>query len=245
MIKKFATIGLILLLVPCFATGQDSTPQERYLQQDIERHELNRQRWADLTDGIDYSASRKRRERPASSENGDGNNGSVNLPAFGEGIGSSIARFLLIALAAVIIALLVRSMLGYGRARDKKIKRAGEGINIQKIEENLHEADLTDYIGQAKAQGDYNMAVRLYYLAILKELSLQKAIKWKVDKTNNEYLREMRGKPHFPQFRALTLIFEQSWYGGRDLDAASFARLEPEFIGFIQQMQPAAQATAS
>lgn len=236
MIKQIVSILILVLLGITSGQGQETiTPEERYLEASIEQHQLDRKRWADLTEGIDYTEKQRRQPAPREQQNENTRNESTSM--FGEGTGAAIARFLLITLGAIAIALLVKSMLGYGKVKNKKINRkTEEGIDIQKIEENIHEADLDDYIQQAKANGDYNLAIRLYYLAILKELSLQKDIKWKVDKTNNEYLREMRQHDMFTEFRQLTLIFERSWYGNRPPDAETFNRIEPGFQHFLNRL---------
>lgn len=238
MTKKNATILLLLLLGFAPGKGQDSTTsEERYLRSRIEQRSLDRNQWADLTEGLDYTEKKRRSSRQGSDQN-DSREQSRNFnPLFGEGTGAAITRFLLIALGAIGIALLVRSILGYGRPRDKKISRStAAGINIQKIEENIHEADLNDFIDQAKAKEDFNLAIRLYYLAILKELSQQKLIKWKAEKTNREYLKEMRKQKSIGDFRELTRIFERYWYGELPLNFAAFAQLEPVFRRFISQL---------
>lgn len=236
MIKKIVTILFLSLLGISSGRGQEAiTPTEQYLESNIEQHQLDRNRWADLTEGVDYT-EKQRRQKPAR-EAPNERTSSQRPSIFGEGTGAAIARFLLITLGAIAIALLVRSILGYGKARDKKITRkTEEGIDIQKIEENIHEADLDDYIEQAKANGDFNLAIRLYYLAILKALSLQKDIKWKVDKTNTEYLREMRRHELFTEFGELTHIFERSWYGNHPPNAETFRRLEPNFQQFMSRL---------
>lgn len=236
--KKIATILLFSLFGTFAVQAQDTiTPAERYLETSIEPRPMDRDRWSKLTEGIDFSEkSRPEMREPTWNENNRTRNRNVN-PLFGEGTGAAVARFLLIVIGAVAIAFLVRAMLGYGRVKDKKINRStAEGIDIQKIEENIHEADLVNYIDQAKENGDFNLAVRLYYLSILKELSLQKAIKWKVDKTNNEYLRELHHRDDFPDFQRLTQLFERSWYGNRTLDSIAFNRVEPDFQAFIGRL---------
>ncbi|WP_143473531.1 DUF4129 domain-containing protein [Flavilitoribacter nigricans] len=245
MIKKIASILLLSLLVQWTGQAQESnTPEERYLDSEIEQRQIDRSKWSELTEGIDYT-ERQRRQRQQPDRN-NAPNRQRNNPMFGEGVGTAIARFLLIAIGAIAIALLVRSMLGYGRAKNKKIKRTTEeNIDIQKIEENIHEADLDDFIGRAKSDGNYNLAIRLYYLAILKELSLRRDIKWKTDKTNNEYLREMRSNEYFPQFREVTRIFERCWYGDRTLSAAAFEQLEPDFQQFIERLSVTKTALSS
>lgn len=248
--KYFGTVFLLLLIGSFSVKGQDYTPEDRYLETEIEPHRFNREKWAKAIDGISYdqkSPRQKSRNQDAVNDNED-RRGSTSRSGdlFGAGTGTALAQFLLIAGGIVLIAFLIWSILGYDKqAKNKKIKRKPENIDIRKIEENIHEADMNDYIRQAKEVGDFNLAVRLYYLAALKELSLKKHIKWKVDKTNGEYLREMRSQPAFDEFRSLTRIFEQSWYGNRPLDADFFAELEPRFDRFIQQQAATVQATAS
>jgi len=243
LIKKLITISCSILLLSAAGRSQSTTPEERYLQSRVEQRKLDRNKWAELVDGWDYSersARSRKRERDPGVQGGENR---PSMPVFGEGAGAAVARFFLIIIGAVLIALLIRSILGYGKAKNKKIRRdADEGIDIKKIEENIHEADMESFIRLAKEAGDFNLAIRLYYLAILKELSLQKAIKWKIDKTNNEYLREMRDRPEYTELRDLTLVFERSWYGDHRLDAATFARLEPPFRQFIDRLVQQPQA---
>ena len=80
-------------------------------------------------------------------------------------------KFFIILAAAVAIALLLRQFLGFGGLpRNVKIKESilQEG-ELKNIEENLHETALEGYIRQAIDQKRYNLAIRLYFLAILKD----------------------------------------------------------------------------
>jgi hypothetical protein len=229
--------------------SQEYTPEDRYLESEIRTHRFDRNKWSETISGIDYDQKKengrnRNYEEPADPGSGGGRfrrGGSTFMP----GAGTAFAQFLLIAGGVILIALLIWSILGYGKAKNKKIKKESKEIDIRKIEENIHEADMDDYIRQAKDAKDFNLAVRLYYLAALKELSLRKLIKWKVDKTNGEYLREMRAQADYQEFRALTRIFEQSWYGNRPLDAEAFAELEPRFTRFIRHQTSTAQAAAT
>ena len=78
--------------------------------------------------------------------------------------------------------------------------------------------------------------MRLYYLAVLKELSLKELIKWKKDKTNGEYLRELAGSRLFGTVQEVTLIFERVWYGKTAVQEEDFLQMEAKFkkaIGLI------------
>ena len=113
--------------------------------------------------------------------------------------------------------------------------------DIEVIEENIYESDLEDFIQQATQQKNYNLAIRLFYLAIIKELSLAKLIKWKRDKTNKDYLNEMRGTELYSSFREQTQIFERIWYGESNLQQTDYANL----AGAFQKLLNSAKAKSS
>ena len=120
--------------------------------------------------------------------------------------------------------------------RDKKIKQASLNIDIEEIEENLNETELEGFIRKAIDNEDYPSAIRLYYLGILKELSLKKLIKHKKDKTNGEYSRELRRSVFHKGFKELTLVFERIWYGKTEFFKEDFEEVEPKFQNLINQI---------
>src|SRR5690606_20447405 len=103
-----------------------------------------------------------------------------------------------------------------------------------KIESDFRETDLDKFIRQAIDEKNYALAVRLYYLAIIKELSLSNIIKWKRDKTNESYLRETRETRFFEPFREVTRLFEKIWYGPEKLDEQQFLSIKPKFESLIK-----------
>jgi hypothetical protein len=196
------------------------SPQDSYLLQPIQTHAFDSAKWNSLTQGLDYSEDpiKPKKEQAADPE---------AARAF-----ATFMKFLLIGIGlAVLIFIIVKMANGEPifSPKNNKIKPLAGDINLEKIEENLHEAELEGHIRQAAAAGDFALAVRLYYLAILKELSLKKLIKWKKDKTNGEYLRELAGTQLFSTVQELTLIFERVWYGKMPLQEGDFAQVEAKF----------------
>lgn len=109
--------------------------------------------------------------------------------------------------------------------------------NLQHIEENLMKSDLEIALERAIAEGDYKTAIRIYYLMIIKELSVKQWIKWKRDKTNGEYQREMKGRSEYIAFHQLTLMFETVWYGDTSIDKDMYDKLSPDFERFVAQIK--------
>jgi hypothetical protein len=220
---------------------EDVLPEARYQQEEIPERSLDEKKWEELTKDLDYSEktkSQRRRDNLNNREDGEGRGaGAQRKNPFSLEQGSGIMKFLIILLAVVVVVLLMRGLLGSDlKVKNKKIKKVDQ-IDIERIEEDIENADLPDFIRQALANEQYALAIRLYYLAALKELSLRKDIRWKKDKTNLDYLREMRSSEHYSSFKSLTAIFERVWYGERMLDREGFQQLEPDFQLFINQLK--------
>ena len=150
-----------------------------------------------------------------------------------------LSTFLLIIIGITIAFFLIRQLLGMkARPRNRKITRQDNiEIDLDQIEENLEEVALGNYIQEAIQAGNFALATRLYYLDILKSLSRAKQIKWKKDKTNRDYLNEMRSSLLFDKFQYVTLVFENVWYGNRLITGSSFREIQPHFQSFISELE--------
>lgn len=227
MIKiKFISSLLFLLTTSVPAFAQEGT--------DVQQREFKKEEWQRATQGIDYSGDVIKERKPRA-ERPQGSNPAPRLPSFG-GNAAPILKVLIIILLAGVLFFLIRSLLGLNYPKNKVVKPVLSVAELAQLEENLHQADLDDFIRRALEEGNYALAVRLYYLAILKELSLKNLIIWKKDKTNRDYLREMNQMPIATSFSEITLIFERIWYGNIPLQQREFQQIEPKFKSLIQQI---------
>ena len=246
--KSYKYVIALVLGLGLAPSVQGATPYEQYVEEDVNRRAFEQQDWKKAIEGLNYeepASQKKRREEAEQRKRQEGQHGERyeamrREPGFGMSsqLGSAILKFLAILLIAVVVAILLRAILGLEMApRNKKIRRQGISgpINLDEIEENIHETDLDAYIRQALAEGDYVLAIRLYYLAILKELSLKKAIRWKKDKTNRQYLQEMQQSALAVPFGEATRFFEQAWYGGRPVGESEYRQMEPTFRELVDK----------
>jgi len=196
----------------------------------VAMRDIDKRQWEDAVDGLDYSKDVpkpvKEQKQPAQrSFDPDWNASTAVL--------GKIMQVLAIILAIAAI--------GYGiyrslhAPRNRRISTAVDGtiITSENVDAYIHETDLERFLREALATGNYPLAVRLYYLQAIKLLSEKEAIKWSREKTNRDYLREMRDHRHGREFREITRTFEQVWYGNAALDRQAFEPIEPEFIRFI------------
>lgn len=224
-ISLYSTIFLLLTL-PLLAAGQ--TVQDEYLKEEIEVRKFDEEKWKALSVDIDYSGDAEEEKEPDPSE---GNKKEKEPPTGPAGLGE-VFKFVVIGGAILLAIFLLVKILGSGGPKNRKIDLVSE-MELEEIEENLEEAELEDPIRRAIASGDFMLATRLYYLALLKELAANQRIKWKRDKTNGEYLRELAGSPFSDSFRDVTLIFERVWYGKVELTPGDFSQIETHFKNAI------------
>ena len=103
--------------------------------------------------------------------------------------------------------------------------------------ENIHEVNFTDRLAEAETAGNLRLAVRLGYLALLKQLTDRDLIQWKPDKTNHAYLHELpETGPLRADFREIVRQFEYVWYGEWPLGPAQYQRVRDGHHAFAQQV---------
>lgn len=155
-----------------------------------------------------------------------GNNGKKN-----EGInwGDLILKILAVAVIGLVVYFIVRAIVNkesmwiFGRSRKK--------IKVQDAdEENIHEMDFNTLIEDTRAAGNYRLAVRYYYLWLLKKLSARDIIEWNWEKTNSDYLYEIQNTALREEFEYLSYLYDHSWYGDFPIDDKAFAKAEKAFL---------------
>jgi hypothetical protein len=213
--------------------------QQEYLSESIQPQQFDESTWNASIEDLDYTIKRKPPPKTTSKRKSK----PFNWPALGSGV-AAVLKFFVILLAATILGLIIRHYLNAPRNIAVK-KLVLDELNIEEIEANLEETELIPFIRKAIDQSNYAMAVRLYYLEILKQLSGDKAIVWRKNKTNRQYLQEMSTSSRFVEFRMLTLIFERIRYGGQTLTRAQFEEIEPGFTAFLNNRKSGQSVTPS
>ena len=151
--------------------------------------------------------------------------------AFWKGFSKVLSVIVLLSLGGWLIYNLVQSP-------SNNIIRAEDGteITLANLDEYIQETDLQRFLREAVEKGNYSQAVRIYYLQIIKDLSKKEAILWRKEKTNRDYMREMRNHPLSTDFRTATRTYEAVWYGNGELDKAIFGRIEGQMNNFLAKI---------
>ena len=207
--------------------------QAKYNQETIDRRDIDAEKWRKATAGIDYSDDKAEEEKQRRRRNNGGDGTAALAGAF-----LLFLKWFFILGGIALVAFLIYRFVGEGNifgSGSRKIGVDSEEIDLNNIEENLEIAELDQIIKKAIAAKNFPLAIRLYYLAILKELTLAGAIKWKKDKTNRIYVQEMQPHPLMETFRHVTTIFERVWYGDTALDEAGFEQIQPSFQNLLKE----------
>ncbi len=143
--------------------------------------------------------------------------------------------FYLLAAAGIVYAIARLLRMDLGGAFSGKKERAR--LAFETVSDDIREIDFDRLIDEAVAACQYRRAVRLLYLKTLKTLAARHLIDWQRDKTNHEYIDELRTPALRRPFAVLTTLFEYVWYGDFPVDEAVFGRLRGSFTRFDEQLQ--------
>jgi len=118
----------------------------------------------------------------------------------------------------------------FGKSSDKKV------INYEEIEKNIHLVDFEKLIKETLKNGENRLAIRYYYLWLLKIMSAKQLIEWDVEKTNSDYLYEIKNTSIKSQFEYVSYLYNYIWYGEFELDEVTFVKAKKAFDNLINSL---------
>lgn len=207
---------------------------------------IRKESWEQATEGLDYGKINRpvveepdpQTSQPVEYDDTPNPEWDWNwrIPGLGA-FGTALVYGLVIIGLAYLLVFLVNRSGGTGRSRLKEGDQH-KAYSFEELEEYIHETELDRYLRVALEAGEFKAAVRVYYLMTIKALSENNCIAWKRDKTNFDYVREMRRHPDYKAFRKLTYTFEVVWYGDTELDQTIYRKISPDFEAFLQNLKP-------
>lgn len=132
--------------------------------------------------------------------------------------------------AGVVLYLIIRLFLKTNIQNIFGAKPVKPFVQLSEEEELIKDKNLPDLINKAISQGNYQLAIRYYYLLVLKKLSEKEFISWQQEKTNEDYIQELSSKQHIHNdFKKLTYLYDYVWYGEFLVDEKKFLQAESNF----------------
>ena len=150
---------------------------------------------------------------------------------------SYLINFIAIAIIIFVLYLIVKSFLNkegqwiFGKNSDKKM------IRYDDVEKNLKLINFQTLIQDAIAAGNKRFAIRYYYLWVLKKMSENEIIEWDLEKTNSDYLNEIKNTSDKENFAYLSYLYNYIWYGDFEMDNFDFEKAISAFKKTIQSLQ--------
>lgn len=129
----------------------------------------------------------------------------------------------------VVIWYLASSNVALFRRESKTIATDDEAGEIP---DDIFSIGYEKEITKAVAAGNFRLAVRLWYLRTLKELSDRSLIAYRPEKPDGDYVLSLYGSRYYRDFFQLTRAFEYTWYGQFALTAETYQSVQASFQQF-------------
>ncbi|RIA09147.1 hypothetical protein OE09_0976 [Flavobacteriaceae bacterium MAR_2010_72] len=150
----------------------------------------------------------------------------------------SLLNYLFIFALVLAVIYLVYILLNDGPSglfsskRHEKLASYGE-ISVDSIEH----IDVQSLINDAETNSDYRLAIRYYYLLVLKTLSVKNYIKLEDDKTNAEYLNEISQTAFSQNFAYISYLYNYVWYGEFALNNQQYLIAKQSFTSLLNDVK--------
>lgn len=167
--------------------------------------------------------------KPSIKERNDSESLSINLGPFGW------IFYLALTVALIYLVYILFNEGGSGLFSSKQNRRLHIYEDI--TAENIENADINRLINNAENSNDYRLAIRYYYLLVLKQLSIKNYIKFEDDKTNAEYLNEISKTAFSKEFGYTSYLYNYIWYGEFSLNTAEYNKAKNNFVTLLSKVK--------
>lgn len=218
------TLLIVFLQAQSPAYAQVKEKRDSYFEQNIQPRKFDNDKWKKQTSGLEYHE--KIKDKSSSSKG-------LNLPK--SPVQSKSIMIVIMILTVGILAFILYKLIGKNLFV-KLPKKENTDFRLSELDDSFDFTDLERKLREAVSDGNLRQIVRVKYLMILRALSSSGYIYLKREKTNNEYLQELKGEELKKPFAESTKYFDQIWYGNQPISAIEFQRIDPLFSGFITQL---------
>jgi hypothetical protein len=135
--------------------------------------------------------------------------------------------------AAAIMWWLAGSNAGLFRKKTKALQSNGEE---ELATEDIFAINYQKEIDKAEANANYRLAIRLMFLRLLKVMAEKNIIQYKQDRTNLDYLLQLRPTGYYNNFFRITRNYEYSWYGKFDVGEEAYRIIRNDFNQLDRQL---------
>lgn len=160
----------------------------------------------------------------------------INTDAKAADLTDIVLKIFYVVIFILVVFFIVKAIINkegkwvFGKSSDKSI------IPVTDIESNIYEADFKALIASAEGENNYRLAIRYYYLWLLKNLSQAEIIAYDVEKTNSDYYYEINSDELKKEFSYTSYLYNYIWYGEFDIDNNQFQKAKTAFNKFLDSV---------
>ncbi len=117
-----------------------------------------------------------------------------------------------------------------------KRKTDSENADYNGNIENISEVNFKNLVEEAVEKEDYRLAVRYYYLWLLKGFERASLIQYDVEKTNFDYQMELSESPFSKDFKKASYYYSYIWYGEFSIGKNEFQTTSAVYNNLLKQI---------
>jgi Domain of unknown function (DUF4129) len=231
-------------------TSYDKRYYDRFRLQELKKQrefqydsvdDKNAERLREISDReymADSSKWKNRNNGGNGSQNGSGNdtrrseqkNKSTSVHSGGSGNWLLILLLFLALVVILMVALKLKPGSLFSRRGAKDIAEHETTV------ENIHTMKFESELEKAIRLKNFRLALRIMYLETLKKMTDQNVIHWQPEKTNWDYVREVKDAGLRAPFTEITNAYDYAWYGEFAIDEPLFRMMQDKMTRFRQKM---------
>src|SRR6185312_5749715 len=160
----------------------------------------------------------------------------TEVSTFGKILNSLPFRIFFWILAIIFISFIAYKVLYkndiFQRRKNKMLSEDAE----ESLEDLQNVSEYDALISNAEAKPDFNLAIRFLFLKTLKILADRGFVAFTIEKTNQEYLKEMVQTEHAKEFEDVIRVYEYVWYGKHVIDEDHYLKLKELYYLFNKKI---------
>ncbi|QCX53512.1 hypothetical protein [Elizabethkingia sp. JS20170427COW] len=146
-----------------------------------------------------------------------------------------IFKFLAFAILAIVLFFILKII--WAKQGNWVFSKKNKTINTPELyfDENIYDLQLDHLITESENKQNYRLAIRYLYLSDLTYLDSIGEIDLQQKLSNREYLWSIKSPRYRKDWTQLILIFENIWYGERNISLESYLKYKKAFEQFSQE----------
>lgn len=160
---------------------------------------------------------------------------------FGVGKAGSILAMILQSIPYIILLVVLFIIIKLFLKVDTNSLKTGRtqsaSVQLTEDEEIINNKNIPNLIQKAIKDKNFRLAVRYYYLLILQKLQENQLIEWEQQKTNEDYIKEIKQPNVTKKFSEITYLYDFVWYGNFEINEVEFAKVEANFDSLTKSIK--------